>query len=134
MPQPGTGRIAPVGSGRGAMAKVTYRLLASAFHDGSEMEVADLVYPYALAFRWGEGKPGDGGLRSGDRLRNRADAPAAQGRARRAGRGDHAADRGPDLHLSLADRRGVFGPSWPTNRRARCSRRRGVRRPGTSWL
>ena len=59
MPQPGTGRIAPVGSGRGAMAKVTYRLLASAFHDGSEMEVADLVYPYALAFRWGEGKPGE---------------------------------------------------------------------------
>jgi hypothetical protein len=59
MPQPDTGRIAPVGSGRGAMAKVTYRLLASAFHDGSEMEVADLVYPYALAFRWGEGKPGE---------------------------------------------------------------------------
>jgi hypothetical protein len=58
-PQPGTGRIAAVGPGRGAMAKVTYRLLASGFHDGAEMELADLVYPYALAFRWGEGKPGE---------------------------------------------------------------------------
>jgi hypothetical protein len=53
MPQPGTGRIAPVGAGRAAMAKVSYRVLASAFHDGSEMETADLVYPYALALRWG---------------------------------------------------------------------------------
>jgi hypothetical protein len=40
------------------MGKLVYRVSASAFQDGSEMEPADLVYPYALAFRWGEGGPG----------------------------------------------------------------------------
>jgi hypothetical protein len=56
MPQAGTGVIAPVGPGKGATAHVSYRVLASAFHDGSEMEAADLLYPYAFAFRWGAGK------------------------------------------------------------------------------
>ena len=55
MPQAITGRLAPVGSGHGAMAKVLYRLSASNFSDGSVMEPADLLYPYALAFRWGAG-------------------------------------------------------------------------------
>jgi hypothetical protein len=55
-PQPGTGRFAPVGAGKGAMAKVEYRVSASSFHDGTEMEPADHFYPYALAFRWGEGQ------------------------------------------------------------------------------
>ena len=40
------------------MGKIVYRVSASAFQDGTEMEPADLVYPYALAFRWGEGGPG----------------------------------------------------------------------------
>jgi hypothetical protein len=35
------------------MTKITYRVLASPFQDGSEMETADLIYPYALATRWG---------------------------------------------------------------------------------
>ena len=39
------------------MGKIIYRVSASAFQDGTEMEPADLVYPYALAFRWGEGGP-----------------------------------------------------------------------------
>jgi hypothetical protein len=55
MPQAITGRLAPVGSDHGATAKVLYRLSASDFADGSVMEAADLLYPYALAFRWGAG-------------------------------------------------------------------------------
>ncbi|WP_028351114.1 hypothetical protein [Bradyrhizobium murdochi] len=55
MPQTVTGKLGPVGPNRGAMAKVLYRLSASNFSDGSVMEAADLLYPYALAFRWGAG-------------------------------------------------------------------------------
>ena len=53
MPEEGTGRIGALGPGKGAMGKVTYRLAASAFQDATETEAADLLYPYALAFRWG---------------------------------------------------------------------------------
>jgi len=53
MPQAITGNLSPVGSGRGAIAKVLYRVLASTFSDDSTMEAADLLYPYVLAFRWG---------------------------------------------------------------------------------
>src|SRR5207244_7697075 len=35
------------------------------FHDGSEMETADLLYPYALAFRWG-GEKGEAGASDPD--------------------------------------------------------------------
>ena len=47
-----TGALAPVGAGAYARGKLTYRVLASSFHDGTEMDAADLLYPYALAFRW----------------------------------------------------------------------------------
>jgi hypothetical protein len=53
MPQAGTGQLETVGTTRSATGRVTYRLSASAFHDGTEMDVADLLYPFALAFRWG---------------------------------------------------------------------------------
>jgi hypothetical protein len=56
MPQIRSGKLAPVGAGRGAVAKLTYKLAASAFQDGTEMDPADLLYPYALAFRWSEGE------------------------------------------------------------------------------
>jgi hypothetical protein len=56
-PQPATGRIAPVGTGKAAMAKVQYRVSASSFHDDTEMEPADHFYQYVLAFRWGGGEP-----------------------------------------------------------------------------
>jgi hypothetical protein len=36
-----------------ASARVVYEVLASPFLDGTEMEVADLVYPFAFAYRWG---------------------------------------------------------------------------------
>jgi hypothetical protein len=47
-----------VGAGKGAMGRIVYRVSASAFQDGTEMQPADLLYPFALAFRWGEGGPG----------------------------------------------------------------------------
>ena len=53
LPQPGTGRLSPVAAGRSSAAKVTYQLLASPFHDGTQMDVADLLYPYVVAYRWG---------------------------------------------------------------------------------
>jgi hypothetical protein len=55
MPETMTGRFGQVGPGHGAMTKVLYRLSASNFGDASAMEAADLLYPYALAFRWGAG-------------------------------------------------------------------------------
>lgn len=59
LPEPGTGRLRPVEEGTPAEAKLTYRLLASAFHDGTRMTAADLLYPYGFAFRWGiPGAPG----------------------------------------------------------------------------
>ncbi|HEV8673485.1 MAG TPA: hypothetical protein VGX21_05515 [Methylomirabilota bacterium] len=53
LPEAGTGLFQPVGPGRPARVKVTYRVLASTFHDGSAMTVADTLYPYSLAARWG---------------------------------------------------------------------------------
>jgi hypothetical protein len=55
LPEPGTGIFREVGPGKKSFAKVTYRVLASPFLDGAETEVEDLLYPYALAFRWGAG-------------------------------------------------------------------------------
>jgi hypothetical protein len=57
LPEVGTGRLMPVGSGKGAMSKLTYRVLTSPFHDGTESEAVDLLYPYVLAFRWGGSDP-----------------------------------------------------------------------------
>lgn len=58
IPEPGTGRLLPVGEGKSAKVRLTYRLLASKFHDGTAMTVADLLYPYAFAYRWGVSAPG----------------------------------------------------------------------------
>ena len=53
IPESGTGRLAPVGPGKQARLKLTYRLLGGAFHDGTKMTAADLVYAYMFAWRWG---------------------------------------------------------------------------------
>ncbi|MFQ5897789.1 MAG: hypothetical protein ACE5JN_06025 [Candidatus Methylomirabilia bacterium] len=53
IPQAGTGGLQPVGKGTVSGAKIVYRVQASLFHDGTETEVADLLYPYILAYRWG---------------------------------------------------------------------------------
>ena len=60
VPERATGRLVPAGANAAATDKVTYKVLASAFHDGTEMEPADFLYPYALALRWGEDRGGNG--------------------------------------------------------------------------
>jgi hypothetical protein len=52
LPKPGSGRLLPVGSGQVAKQKLTYRVLGSAFHDGTGMTAADLLYAYMFAYRW----------------------------------------------------------------------------------
>jgi hypothetical protein len=52
IPEPGTGRLDAVGPGKPARLKLTYRLLGSAFHDGTKMSAADLLYAYMFAWRW----------------------------------------------------------------------------------
>lgn len=53
LPEAGTGRLQSVGAGRSAKQKLTYRLLGSAFQDGTPMGAADILYAYMFAYRWG---------------------------------------------------------------------------------
>src|SRR6266536_1076839 len=53
LPEPGSGRLQPVGAGKIAKQKLTHRVLGSAFHDGTRMTAADVIYAYAFAYRWG---------------------------------------------------------------------------------
>jgi hypothetical protein len=53
LPEPGTGRLQAVGSDKFAKSKLTYRVLGSAFHDGTKTGAADLLYAYMFAYRWG---------------------------------------------------------------------------------
>jgi len=53
LPEPRTGKLLPVGPGRNARLKLTYKVLGSAFHDGTRTSAADLLYAYAFAYRWG---------------------------------------------------------------------------------
>ncbi len=58
-PEPGTGRLRAVGAGKSAQQVLRYSAITSAFHDGTTMGVADLLYPYVFAYRWGsEASPG----------------------------------------------------------------------------
>ncbi len=57
LPELGTGVLRPVGPGKRSSVKILYRVLSSPYQDGTEMEMADALYPYIFAFRWG-GKPG----------------------------------------------------------------------------
>jgi hypothetical protein len=52
LPDSGSGRLLPVGPGHIAKQELTYRLLSSAFHDGTNMTTADIVYAYMFAYRW----------------------------------------------------------------------------------
>ena len=52
-PQLGTGTLEHVGAGVFSSAKVVYEVLASPFEDGTEMAVADLLYPFVFAYRRG---------------------------------------------------------------------------------
>jgi hypothetical protein len=51
-PEPGTGALLPVGKGKTAKARVTYRLWGSAAHDNTRVSAADALYPYVFAARW----------------------------------------------------------------------------------
>ena len=53
VPQPGTGMFIPVGEKKFALAKIVYEVATSRFSDGTATEVADLLYPYVIAYRWG---------------------------------------------------------------------------------
>ncbi|MBI2001995.1 MAG: hypothetical protein HYS69_12545 [candidate division NC10 bacterium] len=57
IPEPGTGVLRPVGDGRTARAKIVYRVLASSFHDTTQMTVADVLYPFIFSYRWGVRHP-----------------------------------------------------------------------------
>ena len=52
---PAGGALKPAGPGVTARTKLVYRVLLSNFHDGQSMSVADVLYPYAFASRWGVG-------------------------------------------------------------------------------
>ena len=60
-PEPGTGLLRPVGSGRIAQQQFRYSVRLSAFHHGIHTGVADIIYPYIFAFRWGMQGPGASG-------------------------------------------------------------------------
>ncbi len=53
LPEAGSGRLLPVGPGRTAATRLTYGAMASPFHDGTGVTAADLLYPFAAAWRWG---------------------------------------------------------------------------------
>jgi hypothetical protein len=53
LPEARTGRLRPVASGESALGKLTYKVLGSAFHDGTKTSAADILYAYAFAYRWG---------------------------------------------------------------------------------
>src|SRR4029077_14938494 len=59
LPEPGSGRLQPVGAGKIAKQKLPYRVLGSAFHDGTRINAADVLYSYAFAYRWGARPNGD---------------------------------------------------------------------------
>jgi hypothetical protein len=53
LPEAPNGHLQPVGPGRSAPLKLVYKVLGSAFHDGTKTGPADLLYAYAFAYRWG---------------------------------------------------------------------------------
>ena len=58
-PQPGSGLLERAGEWAFASEKLTYEVLPSPFDDGTEQDVADLVYPYVFTYRWGEKSSAD---------------------------------------------------------------------------
>ena len=53
LPDAQSGDLLPVGPGKSARTKLVYKVLGSAFHDGSRTSAADLLYAYVFAYRWG---------------------------------------------------------------------------------
>jgi hypothetical protein len=61
LPEPASGALRPVGPDQLAGLKLTYRVLGSAFHDGTRVSAVDLLYAYMFAYRWGVRRDGDDG-------------------------------------------------------------------------
>ena len=59
IPAAGTGLLRAVGPGRTARAALRFRVLASPFHDGTQMDAADILYALSFAWRWGSGADAD---------------------------------------------------------------------------
>ena len=59
LPDAQSGNPLPIGPGKSARTRLTYKVLGSAFHDGTKTGAADLLYAYALAYRWGSRGNGD---------------------------------------------------------------------------
>ncbi len=55
LPAPGSGRLMEIGQGKTAKVKLSFGAMASAFHDGTRTTIADILYPYVFAYRWGSG-------------------------------------------------------------------------------
>jgi len=53
LPEAASGRFRPVGPGRTAKVVLGYGAMTSLFHDGTRTELADILYPFAFAYRWG---------------------------------------------------------------------------------
>ncbi len=59
-PEAGSGLLRRVGAGITAQQRLRYSAVTSAFHDGTQTDFADLIYPYIFAARWGGERPDDG--------------------------------------------------------------------------
>jgi hypothetical protein len=79
VPEPDSGHLREVGPGRTAAMQLTYQVLTSAFHDGTHMTMADLLYPYIFAYRWSA--PAHAGARRHDPYVARATAMMRTGLA-----------------------------------------------------
>ena len=53
IPVAGSGRLVEVGADKYAKVRLIYKSMVSHFHDGTRMTVADVLYPYIFAYRWG---------------------------------------------------------------------------------
>jgi len=60
LPEAGTGLLRRLGTGKIAQQRLRYSVVTSAFHDGTLTGVADIIYPYIFAFRWGVPHPRNG--------------------------------------------------------------------------
>lgn len=58
LPRGPGGELAPPYK-RTARVKLSYKVLGSAFHDGTKTTAADLLYAYVFAYRWGRGDAGN---------------------------------------------------------------------------
>src|SRR5204863_2612085 len=59
IPELQSGRLAAAEPGTAARLELTYKVLGSAFHDGTKTSAADILYAYAFAYRWGSRGSGD---------------------------------------------------------------------------